>query len=72
MRTSPMNSDPPGASRSMAVPMTSPDIPHCGKYWTTELRMTVSKWPRGSDPVTCGGLGEQFHPITPRDLQLFE
>ena len=55
LRTSPMNSAPPGASRSMALSMTSARYPALGKYWTTELRMMVSKWPCGSVSVTWAG-----------------
>ena len=43
LRTSPMNTAPPGASSSMALSMTSARYPALGKYWTTELRMMVSK-----------------------------
>ena len=43
LRTSPRNSAPPGASRSMALSMTSARYPALGKYWMTELRMMVSK-----------------------------
>jgi len=43
LRTSPRNTAPPGASRPMALSMTSARYPPLGKYWMTELRMMVSK-----------------------------
>ena len=38
----------------------------------TELRMMVSKWPRGSCVGDVGGLGQQLDPITPCKLQLLQ
>lgn len=43
LRMSPMKTAPPGANSSMALSMTWARYPALGKYWTTELRMMVSK-----------------------------
>ncbi|CAM4417308.1 hypothetical protein MYSE111917_27430 [Mycobacterium senriense] len=50
-----MNNAPPGASNRIATDITSRRYPALGKYWTTELSTTTSKWPSGSPSATSAG-----------------
>ena len=50
-----MNSAPPGASNRIATASTSVRYPALGKYWTTELSTTTSKWPCGNPSATSAG-----------------